>query len=227
MTAADPHADAALVRSGEAAPRARLGIVALHGRGADAASILDLVAALGLPDIAAIAPAAAGNSWWPVSFLAPHGQLEPWLTSALAAVDRAVAALEADHIPRERIAVLGFSQGACLAAEWAARRGGPVHSVWALSGALVGTGDAPGPAEEALYGHAPKSFAGYEGLPGVPVYLGCHERDPHIPLARVEASAHVFTDLGAEVARDTFPGAGHGVTEEEVARLRGALNNPA
>ena len=220
MSAADPHAGAALYRSGVEPAAARLGLVLVHGRGGSAADILGLTGLLKADDIAALAPEAQGNSWWPVSFLAPIEALEPWLTSALATVDRAVAAFDAAGLPRERIVVGGFSQGACLALEWAARRGGPLAGVFGASGGLVGTADAPGRPDPALYGHTPKAMEQTGTLGGTPVWLGCHMQDPHIPRARVEGSKAKLESLGATVEMALYAGQGHGITRADVEALR-------
>ena len=217
----DPHGQAELHRRGPA--RADLALVLLHGRGAGARDILDLGAALVPAGAAFFAPEAAGRSWWPTSFLAPMQALEPWLGSALAAVERAVAAAGREGYPEERICLLGFSQGACLALEYAARSGRRPRAVGALSGGLVGTSDGEDVSSDALYGHRPKRFDYGARLPGVPVYLGCHARDPHIPLARVRESAAVLSGLGADCRVAIHPGAGHGVTADDVAAMRRLL----
>lgn len=226
MSAADPHANSWLVRAGADPADARLGMVLVHGRGGSARDILGIARQLAIPDIAAVAPEAAGNCWWPVSFLAAQNALEPYLTSALAAMERAVASLVKEGIGRERIALIGFSQGACLACEYAARRGGPFHSLFILSGALVGTADAPGVPTRALYGYTPKTLDYATRLDGVPVYFGCHEADPHIPLARVGESAKVFENLGAEVETVVFPGEGHAILPSELDAIRTRLCSP-
>ena len=201
----------------------------LHGRGAGADDMLGLHAHLALPDVAAIAPEAAGRSWWPDSFLAPLASNEPGVSSALAVVGSLLNDLERAGFGPERTALVGFSQGACLALEAAARLAQPFRAVAALSGGLVGTGEAGGPPTEELYGRADKRFdyngslVGAGGL-GVPVLMGCHERDPHIPLARVRRSAEIVAGMGAVVETITIPGAGHGIVAEEVAWLRGQLN---
>lgn len=220
MSAADPHAGKPIATAGAAPAAARMGLVLLHGRGDSAAGIMGLAQALGMDDIAVAAPEAAGNSWWPTSFLAPHAQLEPWLGSALNAAGRTVALLEAGGLPRARIVVAGFSQGACLALEYAARSGGPWAGVAGLSGGLVGTGDAAGTPEAALYGHGPKAFDYADRLDGVPVYLGCHDSDPHIPRARVEQSALILRKEGADVTTRLHPGAGHGITQADFDAFR-------
>ena len=190
---------------------------------ADAADILGLGQALALPEIAMAAPEAPGNSWWPTSFLAPAETMEPYVAAGIEAIDGAIEALVAEGLDRDRIAIGGFSQGACLALEYAARKGG-VTAVFGLSGGLVGTSDAEGGPLAELYGFGPKSFDYGADLSGVPVLLEVHERDPHIPLARVKRSAQVFEGLGATARVEVLPGAGHGIGQGGVAFIRGILN---
>lgn len=198
-------------------------IVLLHGRGGSAADILGLMAHAALPDIAAIAPEAPGNSWWPTSFLAPAAQMEPFVAAALARIDTAIAQLVAEGLPPNRIWLAGFSQGACLAAEAYARRGETLAGLLAFSGGLVGTGDAEGGPQPALYGHGPKRFD-YAGRRPGRVWLSVHERDPHIPVARLQETADTLTALGATVETKVYPGAGHGVMRDDVAALRRLLH---
>jgi len=202
---------------------ATAGIVLLHGRGGSAADILSLMSHAALPEVAAIAPEAPGNSWWPTSFLAPSAQMEPFVTRALAQVDAAIATLTAEGIPANRIWLAGFSQGACLASEAYARMGEQLAGLLAFSGGLVGTADSDGPASEALYGHRPKRFD-YTGRRPGKVWLSVHERDPHIPVHRVRDSATTLTALGATVETTLYPGAGHGVMRDDLAALRRYLN---
>jgi predicted esterase len=172
-------------RAGPPAGRARAGIVLVHGRGGSAADILGLMAHAALPDVAAIAPEAPGRSWWPTSFLAPMAQMEPFVGAGLAALREAVARLEADSLPRGRIWLAGFSQGACLALESFARDGAGLAGVFAMSGGLVGRADAPGGPQPALYGHAPKRLAYPGRRDGAQVWISVHKRAAHIPLQRV------------------------------------------
>ena len=203
---------------------ARTGLVLAHGRGGSAEDILGLLAHAGLPDLAAIAPDAPGGSWWPTSFLAPTGVIGPHADRAVAAMAEAVATLEAEGIPRGSIWLGGFSQGAVLALETFAQKGEGLAGVFSMSGGLIGTGDAEGAAEAALYGHAPKLFDYPGRRDGAKVWMSVHERDPHIPLARVRESATVLTGMGATVTTQVYPGAGHGVMREDVERLRTWLN---
>ena len=224
-----PHACGRIAAAGPPPARARLVTVMLHGRGGGAEDMLGLHAHLALPDVAALAPEAAGRSWWPDSFLAPLAANEPGLSSALSVVEALLADLEAAGVAPERTVLVGFSQGACLALEAAARLARPFRAVAALSGGLVGTAEGGRDAREELYGRADKRFeyggrlTGAEGS-GVPVLLGCHERDPHIPLARVARTAEVLDAMGARVETMVLPGAGHGIVAEEAAWLRGRLN---
>jgi predicted esterase len=213
-----------LARAGADPARAAAGIVMIHGRGGSAADILSLLDAAALPGVAAAAPEAPGNSWWPSSFLAPSAQIERFVTAGLSAVADAVAALEAGGLPRERIWLLGFSQGACLALEAYARAGAGLAGAFAFSGGLVGTGDAGGDPSPALYGQRDKRFDYAGRRDGGHVWISVHERDPHIPLRRVGRSAEVLTAMGAEVRTNVHAGAGHGVMQADIAEMRAQLN---
>ena len=203
---------------------ARTGIVLAHGRGGSAEDILGLLDHAGLPEVAAIAPEAAGGSWWPTSFLAPAAVIGPHADRAVAVMAEAIATLEAEGIPRAAIWLGGFSQGAVLALETFARKGEGLAGVLAMSGGLVGTDDAGGVADDALYGHGAKLFDYPGRRDGAKVWMSVHERDPHIPLRRVRDSATVLTGMGAEVTTQIHSGAGHAVMREDVERLRMWLN---
>jgi phospholipase/carboxylesterase len=222
--AADPHGSGRILKGGAPLARARLAVVMLHGRGGSPEHMLGLAEHFALPDVAYLAPEAAGRSWWPDSFLAPLAVNEPGLSSSLGAVARLMEHLEQDGFSRDRAVVLGLSQGACLALEYVARHGQPLHAVISMSGGLLGTGELDSPPRDDLYGHVPKRFDYGGRLDGTIVFLGCHERDPHIPLARVRETEAVLASLGAEVTAQIYPGAGHGITQEEVRFVRGLLN---
>jgi predicted esterase len=184
-------------------------MVMLHGRGATAESILTLVPALGLADFAYLAPQAGGNSWWPQSFLAPIPQNEPGISSAMHAVEDVVARVEAEGVPSDRTVLLGFSQGACLAAEFAARNARRYGGVASLSGGLIGPNGTP------------RDYAG--SLEGTPVFLGCSDMDSHIPAERVRESAEVLERLGGEVTMRLYPGMGHTIIEDELEAVRAMM----
>jgi predicted esterase len=188
-------------------------MVMLHGRGATAESILSLAQGLEAPDFAYLAPQAAGNSWWPQSFLAPIASNEPGISSAMAAVADVLRQTAVAGIPPERTFLLGFSQGACLAAEFAARHARGYGGVAALSGGLIGPDGTP------------RNYAG--SLEGTPVFLGCSDVDSHIPAKRVRESADVLAKLGGEVTMRLYPGMGHLVNEDEIAAVRAMMETAA
>lgn len=212
-----------MIRAGAPAARATAGVVMLHGRGGSAGDILSLLNHAGLPDVAALAPQAPGNSWWPTSFLAPTSQMEPFVAKGIAAVAEGLHRLEEEGIPRNRLWILGFSQGACLALEAFARAGEGLAGVFAFSGGLVGTADR-GAATPALYGHGDKALDYSGRREGARVWLSVHDHDPHIPLQRVTDSAAALRAMGATVDLHRHPGAGHGVMQADSAALRAALN---
>ena len=214
----DPHAGLPPARR-DATALAAGAVVLAHGRGATPESILAVADALGRDDLVYLAPRAAGGSWYPHSFLAPIEANEPWLSSAVRAVE---AAVRATGLDQAQVALGGFSQGACLALETAARLGGRWAGVFAWSGALIGTG--PGPADApplaGMGGRYPdKAFDYGRRLDGAPVLISGSDTDPHIPLARMRRSADVLRQLGADVDLRVTPGAGHTVHAGELAAV--------
>ena len=205
MTSAHPHGNQPILRRGAAPGDARIAIILVHGRGDSAAGILGLAAEFSLDDVAWIAPQASGHTWYPYSFLAPMEQNEPGLSSALRVLGDLVDTLNADGMPTERIVLMGFSQGACLAQEFAARHARRYHAVVGLSGGLIGP---PG---------TPRNYEG--AFDGTPVFLGCSDVDPHIPEARVRESAEVFGRMGADVDARIYPGMGHTVNADEISAV--------
>ena len=206
-----PHETAPILSAGTPLADARAALVVLHGRGAGAADILALGREIAPDGIALLAPEADGATWYPLSFLAPLEANQPHLGGALDTVARVLKQAEDAGIPRERIALGGFSQGACLTLEFAARTGGRWGAILALSGGLIGTGEDP-------EGKPPadKLFDYDADLTGTPVLLGCSDVDPHIPLSRVRRSALVLSDLGADVDERIYKGMGHMVNRDEL-----------
>lgn len=213
------------LRQPDGAP-APAALVLLHGRGAAAESILPLAADLGRPDLPALAPQAPGGAWYPHSFLAPLAANEPHLSQAIDRVRQLVGQLEAEGLVREQIALVGFSQGACLALDVAARLGGRWGAVLAFSGGLIGTGELAD-AEPTLHGmggpFADKAFDYASSLDGTRVFIGGSDVDPHVPLARMERSAEVFRQLEAEVDLRVYPGMAHTINADELAAGRALL----
>ena len=183
-------------------------MVMCHGRGAAADDMLALAAEFEAPDIAIIAPQAEGT-WYPKSFLAPLRENEPHLSSALALLGAIVEKLEREGMPPSRLVLFGFSQGGCLALEFAGRNARRYGGVVGLSAGLIGP---PG-----------RSWNFTPGLDGTPVFLGCSDRDPHIPRDRVEESARELERIGGRVELQIYHGLGHTVNRDEVDRVRRIL----
>jgi predicted esterase len=181
----------------------------IHGRGASAEDILVLASEFGRADLAYLAPQAASGAWYPQRFLAPLAANEPWLTSALARIETLRQYVEQIGIPAERTFLLGFSQGACLVLEYAARNTRRYAGVIGLSGGLIGPDGTP------------RDYAG--SLNGTPVFLGCSDIDFHIPKERVLESAEVLRRLGANVDARLYPGMGHTINEEELQVVKTML----
>ncbi|MBX3053973.1 MAG: alpha/beta fold hydrolase [Caldilineaceae bacterium] len=203
------HSDQPVMTTGKTLAEAKAAMILLHGRGATAQSILSLAGELYHPEFAYLAPQAAGNQWYPNRFMTPIADNEPYLSAALAVVDGLVRQLGQAGIPPERIVLAGFSQGACLALEYAGRYAQRYGAVIGFSGGLIGP---PGTAW---------NFGG--SLAGTPVFLGCSDVDFHIPATRVEESAEAMRALGGDVTVRLYPGMEHTIVEDELAFARGMI----
>jgi predicted esterase len=201
--ALDPHAGQPVAGAGKRLGESDAVMIMVHGRGAGPDGILSLCPELDRPDFTYLAPAAAGRTWYPYSFMAERANNEPFLSSALAALDRVVTAALQSGIRREHLMLLGFSQGACLSAEFAVRHAARFGGIILFSGGLIGP---PGTTWD---------YAG--SFAGTPVFLGCSDVDAHVPKARVDESAQVFQRMGATVTKRIYPGMGHTVNEDEIA----------
>lgn len=201
-----PHQGQPLYTAGPPLAQARAALILLHGRGATAPSILEIASLLHQPDFAYLAPQAAGNTWYPHSFLTPIAQNEPYLSSALQAVAEVVAQVNAAGIASGKIVVGGFSQGACLASEFVARHAQRFGGLLVFSGGLIGP---PG---------TPRAYEG--NLAGTPVFIGCSNVDFHIPEERVHETAEILTRLGAKVDTQIYPNMGHTIVADEIERAR-------
>jgi predicted esterase len=206
----DPHRGQPVLQAGAGLAVARAAVVMVHGRGADAADILSLAEIFQRSDIIYLAPQAAGRAWYPNRFTEPVGRNEPELSSALGVVGGLLAWLGERDMPADKVVLLGFSQGACLALEYAARNPRRYGGVIAFSGGLIGANVSP---------HA---YGGF--FNATPVFVGCGDRDPHIPERRVRETAEVMRALGAQVTERIYPGLGHTINEDEVAHALAILS---
>ncbi len=196
------HANGRVEHLGAPLAQAAGAVILLHGRGASAEDILGLAHAMYDPRLAYLAPQAANSTWYPHSFMAPRAANEPWVSSALEAIAAIVDRLVSAGLSTDRIALVGFSQGACLSTEFVATHPARYAGLVAFTGGLIG------PAGADL--HHPGSLA------GTPAFLGSGDPDPHVPWSRVEESAAVLRAMGAEVTIRRYPGRPHTVSAEEV-----------
>jgi phospholipase/carboxylesterase len=207
----NPHLTQPVVAWGQPLATARAAVIALHGRAQNPGDIRDVCARIGLADFSFLAPTAADASWYPQVFTAPLESNEPKLSQSLERVDALVKEVIDAGIGRERIVLLGFSQGACLLAEYALRHPARYGALVVLTGSAIGP--------EGTIWHQPGGFA------GTPVQVSGSTDDPWIPAPRMHATAHLFKDRGARVEELFYGGAEHLVSDEEIAVARRVLGN--
>ena len=191
-----------IISAGKPLATAEKALIMIHGRGADAQDILSLAAYLNTKDYALLAPQATNHTWYPYSFIAPTQQNEPWLSSALAILHQVLEEVAIAGITAENTYFLGFSQGACLALEFATQNAQRFGGVVAFSGGLIG---------QQLDVDSYKN-----DFQQTPIFLGCSDIDPHIPLARVQESNEVLKNRNAAVTMKIYPKMGHTVNEDEI-----------
>jgi predicted esterase len=206
----DPHADQPVTVAGLPLNESGRAVVMIHGRNASPRNILDLVPRLDRPGFSYIAPAAANNTWYPFSFLEPVAKNEPYLTSAINRLEHVLGDITAAGVPAPRVVLLGFSQGACLAAEFAYRHAERFGAVVLFSGGLIGP---PG-----------TSWSTSRSLQRTPIFLGCSDVDAHVPERRVTETAEVFSHMDADVTKRIYPGMGHLVCEDEIVAAQSLLD---
>ena len=200
------HQGQPVLQAGQPLEQAKAALLLVHGRGASAQSILTLADELPHPEFAYLAPQAANGAWYPNRFIAPIESNEPYLTSALEIVGGLIQHITDAGIPPERIILLGFSQGACLAQEYAARNPQRYGGLVGLSGGLIGP--------------IGMEFSYPGSLAGTPVFLGCSDVDFHIPVERVHESAQALESLGGQVTTRIYPGMDHTVNMDEIEFVR-------
>jgi phospholipase/carboxylesterase len=206
----DPHADQPVTLAGLPLSASGRAMVMIHGRNAAPKNILDLMPRLNRPGFSYVAPAAANNTWYPFSFLEPIAKNEPYLTSALTRLERVLADIATAGVPARRTVLLGFSQGACLAAEFAYRNAERFGGVVLFSGGLIGP---PGTTWQST-----RSFQ------RTPIFLGCSDVDAHVPEPRVNETAEVLRRMDADVTKRIYPGMGHLVCDDEIAAAQALLD---
>jgi predicted esterase len=207
-----PHAGQPILRAGAEPASAQAAMIMIHGRNAAPANILELAPVLARPEFLYVAPAAAGGTWYPFSFMEAREKNEPGISSGLFVIEGLVNQLIAGGFPPNRIVLLGFSQGASLTCEFSIRHPRRYGGVMALSGGLIGP---PGTTWDDVTA----------SLDGTPVFLGCSDVDAHIPAERVLESEAVFRRLGANVTRKLYPGMGHTVIPDEISNVQRVMDS--
>jgi len=201
-----PHENSPIYSTGAKLEEATAAMILLHGRGATADDILSLSTHLDYPGFTYLAPQAEGYTWYPNRFIFPVEQNEPYLSSALDLVDRLVKHVEQAGIPTDKIFIGGFSQGACLSSEYM------IRSPKRYGGLLVFSGGYIGPLN---WDREPNG-----DLNNTPVFIGCSDVDPHIPLQRVHQTTKLLEAMGAQVTEKIYPRMGHTINDEEIEHTR-------
>ncbi|MDE3183554.1 MAG: dienelactone hydrolase family protein [Bacteroidota bacterium] len=178
-------------------------LIMIHGRGGSAEDILSLGKYLNVKDYALLAPQARDHSWYPYSFIAPVSQNEPWLSSALDLIKETLDEITAEGISAENVCLLGFSQGACLTLEFAARNAQKFDGVVAFTGGLIGDKI-----------HTENYKGNFEGTP---IFIGSSNPDPHVPVQRVRETTGILKSMHADVTEKIYNGMGHTISEDEIA----------
>jgi len=186
-------------------------VVMLHGRNAGPENIRDLIPLLTRPQFEYIAPAAPNRTWYPFSFMAEIEKNEPFLSAALAQVRAVIDDAQQRGVPRNKIVLLGFSQGACLATEFMIRNASRFGGLIAFSGGAIGP---PGTTWDQT-----GDFA------GMPIFFGCSDVDAHVPAERVRESAEACARMNARVTTRIYPGMGHLVNDDEIAHAQQLLDS--
>lgn len=208
-----PHQNQPVATAGADISEAKAAMIMIHGRGATAESILTLADEFEAPDIHYAAPQADQFQWYPHSFLAPPEQNEPGLSSGLQTIYDLITHIEQNGLKNDKIMILGFSQGACLATEFVARHPARFGGLVALSGGLIGDS---------------VDAENYNGLmEDMPVFLGCSDNDPHIPKKRVDETADILEGLGGKVTKKIYPGMGHTVIGDEIREVQKIIESVA
>ena len=201
---ANPHEGQQVETAGAPPQAADAAVILLHGRGSTAGSILTLIDEFLHHGVMYLAPQAAHRRWYPRSGYAPFEDNEPWFSSALERVSSTFEIADDAGVPLERILLLGFSQGGCLASEFVARNPRRYGGLVVLSGSLLG----------------PETRRDYDGdIDGTPVFLGCSTDDPYVAVERIHESAEVFEQLGGDVTSRLYDGLGHVINDDEIQMI--------
>ena len=184
-------------------------LIMVHGRGANAEDILQLASYLHVEGYALLAPEATNHTWYPHSFMVPAQENEPWLSSAIGILEDLVNTITAQGIDTERIYLLGFSQGACLTLEFAARNATKFGGIAAFTGGLIGD-----KIDRKRY---------HGDFMGTPIFIGTGNPDPHVPVERVRATTDILEEMNATVTEQVYDYRPHTISQDEIEQVNNLI----
>ena len=190
-----------VIERGRPLAEAGKAIILLHGRGGSAEGFISLADKFCDETFYIAAPQALNNVWYPFSFMASEELNEPWLSSSVQTVKRLIDDVSL-KIPSSKIYLMGFSQGACLSLEVAARFATRFAGVAAFTGGLIG---------EKI---RKEKYCG--DFDGTKVFIGNSDKDPHVPLLRSEESKDLLEKNGADVTLKIYPNMAHTIIPDEI-----------
>lgn len=190
-----------ILHQGPLITKASKAIILLHGRGGTARSILGLADRICDHDFYIAVPQATHNTWYPYSFMEEEELNEPFLSLSIKEIKDLIDQT-AKYIHKEKIFLVGFSQGACLALEVATRFAVQYGGIIAFTGGLIGK-----TVDENKY---------QGNFLGTKVFISDGDHDPHIPLIRAMQSKKLMEKLGANVTLKVYEGRSHTIVEDEI-----------
>jgi phospholipase/carboxylesterase len=201
--------DMAAIPYGADPGAAPLSAVLIHGRDRTPAEMIGLAGQIDQPQIAWSALQAPRGSWYPGRFMDPLHENQPHLDKALSRVEQAVLALESAGVPRRRVALVGFSQGACLACEFVRRHPARWGALIAFTGGL--------------FGPEGSDWDAHTSLDGTPTLITNSDQDDWVPWSRTDETAAALRRMGADVTLKLYPGRHHIVGDDEIVEARAIL----
>ena len=193
------------IYAGKKLDQAEKVLIMIHGRGGSAEDILSIASSLNVREFALVAPQAEDSSWYPLSFLAPRNENEPYLSESLNVIKQLVADLEAQGFAKSQLYFLGVSQGACLALDFAASHAANYGGIAAFTGGVIGD---------------QVDHRNYHGdFMGTPVFIGSSDPDFHVPVTRVKETTALFEDMGANVTEIIYENMGHTISHAEIVQV--------